>query len=161
VGCFTKTIIGKPEKWLIEAAASIGLDFSGLIHEVTNYFINHSVKRHGNPGMEKSRGQIAVTSADADRIPDIVKTPDCVIIGIRRNNETFVAYSKRYDNYTVIYYEEVLNSNKNKALRSKTIYKKKGSVSNEIFFKIVANNARTDMSNVKMVGTGGHPGGEA
>jgi hypothetical protein len=30
---FVKTVIGKPELWLIEAAASIGLDYSGLTHE--------------------------------------------------------------------------------------------------------------------------------
>ena len=36
--------IGKPEPWLIEAAASIGLDFAGLTHEVSNYFENHGIK---------------------------------------------------------------------------------------------------------------------
>jgi hypothetical protein len=33
---FSRTAIGAPEQWLIEAAASIGLDYTGLIHEVTN-----------------------------------------------------------------------------------------------------------------------------
>ena len=40
--------VGKPEQWLIEAAAAIGLDISELSHEVTNYFVNHGIKRHGN-----------------------------------------------------------------------------------------------------------------
>jgi hypothetical protein len=34
------TKIGNPEPWLIEAAASIGLDYSGLTHEITNHFRN-------------------------------------------------------------------------------------------------------------------------
>ena len=37
-----------------------------------------------------------------------------------------------------------------------------GTVSNETFLKIVSNNANTDMSGtIKVVGAGGHPGGEA
>jgi hypothetical protein len=162
VNPFHKTIIGKPAQWLIESAASIGLDYSKLTHEVTNYFVNHGIKKHGNAKTEKARGQLAVTPADIKRIPDIVKNPDCAIIGIKRNSETLVAYSKRYGDGTVIYYEEVLNSNKNKALRSKTMYKKMGTVGSETFLRIVANNAHIDVSGVKtVVGAGGHPGGEA
>jgi hypothetical protein len=158
---FVKTEIGRPEPWLVEAAASIGLDYSGLTHEITTYFVNHSIKRHGNAETERAQGQVAVTPADIDRIPEIVKNPDCAIIGIKRHGETLIAYSKRFNDGTVIYYEEILNSKKNKALRSKTIYKKMGTVSGETFLKIVANNARTDISAIKMVGAGGNPGGEA
>jgi hypothetical protein len=162
VNPFDITKVGKPEQWLIEAAASIDLDISALTHEITTYFINHDIKRHGNVEAEKAQGQVAVTSSDIDRIPDIVKTPDCAIIGIKRHEETLIAYSKRFEDGTVIYYEEVLNSKKNKALRSKTLYKKTGLVSGETLLKIVANNAHTDISDVKIVvGAGGQPGGEA
>jgi len=33
---------------------------------------------------EKARGQLPVTFADFDKIPNIVKSPDCEIIGIKR-----------------------------------------------------------------------------
>jgi hypothetical protein len=159
---FEVTEIGRPEPWLIEAAASIGLDFSGLTHEITTYFVNHGIKRYGNAETEKAQGQVAVTLADIERIPDIVKSPDCAVIGIKRHEEILIAYSRRFDDGTAIYYEEVLNSKKNKALRSKTFYKKMGTVSSETFLKIVANNAHTDVSGVKVVvGAGGRPGGEA
>jgi hypothetical protein len=162
VNPFGITRIGRPEPWLIGAAASIGIDVSGLVHEITTYFINHGIKKHGNTGVEKARGQIAVSAADIKRIPDIVKNPDCAIIGIKRHDEILIAYAKGIENGTAIYYEEVLNSKKNKALRSKTLYKKMGAVSSETFFKIVANNAHTDISGAKMVvGAGGQPGGEA
>jgi hypothetical protein len=127
VNPFGITKIGKPEQWLIEAAASIGLDFSALTHEITTYFVNHGTRRHGNGEAERAQGQVAVTAADIARIPDIVKTPDCAIIGIKRHEEILIAYSKRFEDGTVVYvvyYEEVLNSKRNKALRSKTIYKK-------------------------------------
>ncbi|MDR2543803.1 MAG: hypothetical protein LBC80_10205 [Treponema sp.] len=155
-----KTIIGKPEKWLIEAAANIGLDLVGFAHEITNYFVNHGLKKHGNEAEERARGQLPVTLADISRIPDIIKNPDAAIIGINRYDIPLIAYSKKIDDGTLLYLEEVLNGKRNKALRSKTIYKKMGSISNETFFKIIGNNAKTDMSKTKMVvGAGGHPGG--
>jgi len=145
VNQFIKTVIGKPAQWLIEASASIGLCFVGLTHEVTNHFVNHSIKKHGNVNLEKSRGQIAITFADIEQLPDIVKNPDYATIGKKGSNEIIIAYSKRYKDGTVVYYEDVLNSNKNKALRSKTVYKKIGTMSYETFLKIVANNGRTEI----------------
>jgi len=159
---FEKKVIGKPERWLIEAAKTAGLDISALAHEVTNYFIDHSIKRHGNAETERNQGQMPVTIADFNLIPDIVKTPDCAIINVKRNRDILIAYSKKIGMDTVMYYEEVLNSKRNKALRSKTIYKKMGTVKKDVFLKIVSNNAHTDISQIKMVvGAGGNPGGEA
>jgi hypothetical protein len=65
---FEVTEIGRPEPWLIEAAASIGLDFSGLVHEITDHFKNHVKKRHG-------QGALAILDTDFDLIPGIVKAP--------------------------------------------------------------------------------------
>jgi hypothetical protein len=159
---FEKKVVGRPKRWLVEAAREAGLDISGLNHEVTNYFIDHSIKRHGNAETERNQGQMPVAVADFDLIPDIVKAPDFAIINIRRNRDTLIAYSKKIERDTVIYYEEVLNSKRNKALRSKTIYKKMGTVKKDTFLKIVSNNAHTDVSQIKMVvGAGGNPGGEA
>jgi hypothetical protein len=159
---FEKTVVGRPERWLVEAAKAAGLDISGLAHEVTDNFVAHCKKQHGNAEVEKARGQLPIASADIELIPDIVKNPDCVIIGIKKYGQTFNAYLKKEGDGAVIYYEEVLNSKKNKALRSKTMYKKMGKVSDENFLKIVSNNANTDVSGTKMVvGAGGNPGGEA
>jgi hypothetical protein len=95
VNPFDITKIGNPEQWLVEAGAAIGLDLSGLTHEITSYFLNHGIKRHGNAEAEKAQGQLPVTPADIDRIPDIVKNPDCAIIGIKRHNEILIAYSNK------------------------------------------------------------------
>jgi hypothetical protein len=45
---FTRTAMGAPEQWLIEAATSIGLDYAGLSHAITNFFLNHVINRHGS-----------------------------------------------------------------------------------------------------------------
>jgi hypothetical protein len=101
VNSFEITETGKPEQWLIEARAAINLDFSGLVHEITNYFVSHCIKRHGNTEAEKAQGQLPITPADISRIPDIIKAPDCAIVGIKRHEETLVAYSKRFADFTM------------------------------------------------------------
>jgi hypothetical protein len=112
--------------------------------------------------IEKARGQLPITPANIKLIPDIIKSTDCAIIGIKKYGQIFNAYLKRETGGAIIYYEEVLNSKKNKSLRSKTMYKKMGAVSSETFLKIVSNNANTDISGAEMVvGAGGNPGGEA
>jgi len=95
VSHFTKTTIGKPAQWLIEAAASTGLDFTGLTHEITNYFKNHVIKRHG-------KGLLAITEKDFEKIPVIVEAPDMAIIGAIREGLLFNAYVKRIDNETYL-----------------------------------------------------------
>jgi hypothetical protein len=72
-----------------------------------------------------------------------------------------IAYAKKFEEGTILYFEEVLNSKKNKALWSRTMFKKMGTVNADKFLKIVTTNAHTDVSNAKMVvGAGGHPDGE-
>jgi hypothetical protein len=95
--------VGKSAQWLIEAAASIGQDYSGLTHEVTNYFQNHAIKRY-------RKGSLAIIEKDFDRIPAIVELPDMAIIGAIRGGILFNAYAKRFDEETYLYFDEVLNS---------------------------------------------------
>ena len=159
---FNKIVIGEPQEWLVKAAADIGLDYSHLSHETTSEFVKHCIKQHGNDKTERSRGQLPITSADVEKLSEIVKMPDGAIIGIKKYGQIYNAYLKNEKDSAIIYYEEVLNSKKNKSLRSKTMYKKMGKVSNDKFLNIVSSNANTDLTGSKMVvGTGGNPGGEA
>jgi hypothetical protein len=155
------TSIGKPEKWLVEAAAEMSLDISGISHEYTNYFVNHSLNRHGDTKAEMDQGQIPITRADIGLIPEVIKDPNYTAIGIKRHGVTLIAYAKFFTDWTMIYLEEVLNSRKNKALRSATMFKKKGKIGMETFIKILSNNAHTDVTGIKkVVGAGGNPGEE-
>ena len=155
VNSFERTPIGKPEQWLIEAGITIGLDFSGLAHEVTNYFKNHVIKRHGQDPLE-------ITENDFSKIPAIVKTPDMAIIGAIRGGLLFNAYAKRDAGVTYLYFDEVMDSNRNKTLRSRTFYKIAKNLDMDGFVKIVTMNEKSDVSKaVKIIAAGGHPGGEA
>jgi hypothetical protein len=140
---FEKSKIGEPEEWLIEAASSIGLDFSGYIHEVTNEFHEHSLKRHGNPEIH---GTATITDADFERIPNIVKTPDYAIIGAKRKEILLNAYAKVDDGATYLYFEEVLTSRRNKSLRGKTFYKVTRPLSFDEVLKNITRNGKTDVS---------------
>jgi hypothetical protein len=153
---FSITEIGKPEMWLIEAATAIGLDFSGLVHEISNEFINHSLKRHGNHGIHSKP---VIVQADFNRIPDIVKTPHYAIIGAIRKGSLINIYAKIIGKTAFLYFEEVLKSRRNKALRGKTFYKIQKKLTCEEFEKIVIMNKKTDISQAKKIAAGGNPGG--
>ena len=152
---FHKTTIGKPKKWLIEAAAEIGLDYSELSHEVTNHFKDHVIKKHG-------KGALAITDKDFEKIPEIIRSPDLAIIGIKRKGRSRNVYVKRESGQTYLYYDEMLNGNHNKALRGCTLFKIVKPLDMENFEKIVTMNGITDLSKAKkIIAAGGHPGGEA
>ena len=151
---FHKTTIGKPKKWLIEAAAEIGLDYSWLSHEVTNHFKTHVEKRHG-------KGALAITEKDFEKIPEIIRKPDLAIIGIKRKGKIRNVYTKRESGLTYLYYDEMLNSNHNKVLRGCTFFKIVKPLDMENLERIVIMNEKTDLNEAKkIIAAGGHPGGE-
>jgi len=152
---FHKTTIGKPKIWLIEAAAEIGLDYSKLSHEVTNDFKEHVEKRHG-------QGKLAITDSDFDKIPEIIRKPDLAIIGTIRKGELRNVYVKMENGITYLYFDKVLDSNRNKALRGCTFYKIVKQLDMENLERIVTMNGISDLSKVKkIIAAGSHPGGEA
>jgi hypothetical protein len=142
--------------------APFDIDVSALTHEVSNYFVNHSLNRHGDERTELDQGQVPVTDQDIALIPELIKSPDYTVIGIKRHGALLIAYAKYFKGWTLIYLEEILNSRKNKALRSTTMFKKKGLIEQGTFIKILSNNAHTEMTGIKkVVGAGGNPGEEA
>ena len=154
VNPFHKTTIGRPRKWLLEAAADIGLDYSELSHEVTNHFKEHVAKRHG-------LGALAMTDTDFEKIPTIVRKPDLAIIGIVRKGEIRNVYVKMESGATYLYFDKVLDSNHNKALRACTYFKIGKPLDMENLERIVNMNGSSDLSVAKkVIAAGGHPGGE-
>jgi hypothetical protein len=140
--------IGKPTQWLIEAAATIGLDFSELTHEITNHFKNHVINRHGDPA---KHGSATVTEKDFDRIPNMLKTPDIAIVGAIRWNLPCNVYIKIDTDITYLYFEDILDSNRNKCLRGRTFYKVTRPLSMDEVLKNVIRNDKTEISNAKIL----------
>ena len=72
------------------------------------------------------------------------------------------AYAKRIDGKTYLYFDEVLDSTHNRALRSRTFYKISKELNMDGFVKIVTMNEKSDVSRAKKnIAAGGRPGGEA
>jgi len=143
VNSFEKNEICKLEKWLIEAGASIGLNFSNFIHETTNEFRDHCLKRHGDHHIH---GEATITGADFEHIPAIVKVPDYAVIGAIRKETLINVYAKIDNGITYLYFEEVLFSRRNKSLRGKTFYKITRPISFDEFLKNISRNKKTDIS---------------
>jgi hypothetical protein len=144
------TPVGKPAPWLAAAAAAIGLDYSRLTHAVTSHFKNHAMNRHPD-----------IRPEDFEKIPAIITAPDTAIVGALRFGALHNVYVKRTGGATYFYFDEVLDSRKNKLLRGVTLFKNKREKTLEEVIAIVTGNERTDISKSKIVGAGGRPGGEA
>ena len=148
---FQKTTIGKPQQWLIEAAASIGLDFTGFRHETTDDFKRHVIKRHGNSAIH---GRATITDMDFTRIPDIVKIPDIAIIGATRKGRVYIIYAKTYPDMTYIYFEQVLDSRRYRVLRGSTLYKVTRPLVTDDIKRIITRNDKTDISEALIMSPG-------
>jgi hypothetical protein len=144
---FVKTEIGKPGQWLIEAGAAIGLNFSGFVHETTNQFIDHVINRHGDPAVHRAA---TVTNEDFSRIPGIIQAPDMAIIGAKRKRTLYIVYVKIEAGISYLYFEQILNSRKNKALRGSTFYKVTRPLTLAEILKNVSRNDKTNVTEAKI-----------
>ena len=155
---FDKSTIGKVEKWLADEARKVGLDIDGFKHEITSDFVSHVRKHHAHEKFESRKGQIAVEEADFGRIPELIRNPDYAIVGARRNNKNFLIYAKKMATGTMLYFEEVLEGRKNRALRGKTLFKIKGDIDEKKLASIVTLNGKTDLTRAKKIASemGGH-----
>lgn len=99
------------------------IDVSGRKHIITDYDIRHIIKQHGNSEIEKTKGQIAVTPKDIEKIPDIIEKYDEIIEGNNNKQGKTIRYIKNYpDNKT--YVVEVIPNANDKTLYIKTMWKK-------------------------------------
>jgi len=152
---FSKETIGKTEKWLIDSLKEIKLNIEGFSHEITSDFKNHVLERHGDEKIETKLGQIAIKEEDFDKISEVVKSPDYVIIGGKytrgeHKGMYLLVYMKKMDGGTTIYFETVLGKKK-KTIRGKTMYKYKGGIDKLKFLNIVENGYKIDSSNLKII----------
>jgi hypothetical protein len=56
-----------------ELSKLVGEDVRGFKHAASNQAMRHALRQHGDVAAEKSRGQKALTEADFQRLPAVVK----------------------------------------------------------------------------------------
>ncbi|WP_316859931.1 hypothetical protein [uncultured Cohaesibacter sp.] len=76
-----------------------GIDVHGFDHTIDAHAIRHIFKRHGNAKVEKSRGQVAITDADIEAIPELLSRATHVVTGLEpwRGRERFGYLSESAD----------------------------------------------------------------
>jgi hypothetical protein len=127
--------------------AGLNLNITGFVHETTNQFKDHVLNRHGDPAFH---GAATITAADFARIPGIVQAPDMAIIGAKRKERLINVYVKAETGITYLYFEELLQSRKNKVLRGCTFYKVTRPLTVDDVLKNVTRNDKTDISGAKV-----------
>lgn len=128
-----KIVIGKVSKDLEEKAKANGFDIAGYEHNLDVSGTRHAIKTHGNDKKESSRGQIAITDEDFIKIPDVVYHPDNISFGEYDVKDTpLIKYSKKFEDGTVIYVEEIRT--RQKTLTIKSMWKQKNNADNSCTF---------------------------
>jgi hypothetical protein len=143
-----KIAIGKVDRWTADNAKKVGVNIEGYEHEISNYFIRHVLKNHGNEKTETKRGNLPITGEDFEKIPDIIEHPDYAIFGAKRNNGERIIYIKKAKNGTILYFEEILTGKVNKSLRGNTLYKTKKTLDKDGMIANIRINGKTDLSKI-------------
>ncbi|KAB0665567.1 hypothetical protein F6V25_07535 [Oryzomonas japonica] len=100
--------IGNVQAWLAAEAGSSGVNIDGYHHSIDTFAIRHILKRHGDVVSEKKRGLVAVTNEDITSIPEIIATPDKVVLGARnKRNQDVIVYVKTMPDGSTMYIDEV------------------------------------------------------
>jgi len=107
----------------IEEAASVGWDLEGYSHAVDRSAILHIFKRHGDAAAESKRGQIAITDADIEAVPEVIGDPDYTVYGLSNKiGRDLVAYIKRMPDGSTLYLEEKRTGRKTLSAQSMRKY---------------------------------------
>ena len=118
-----KAIIAPVHPWIVEAAKNNGLDIEGYTHVIDGSAVRHTINRHSNEAVERSRGQLPISEADFDRIPEIIDSPDRVVLGTKTGgHKDQIGYLKRLEDGTTLYLEEVRTGKKELATVSMRKY---------------------------------------
>jgi SPP1 gp7 family putative phage head morphogenesis protein len=120
--------IGATPAWLNEAARAQGIDVFDYAHTLDSASIRHILQAHGDASAEALRGQIAVTAADLEKLPQILAHPDLIAFGLTdRAGRPGFALVKDAGDGTWVY---VLNINRGRwQLAAKTLWRWKGNFS--------------------------------
>lgn len=97
----------------VKDAAANGLNIKGFKHAIDGSAIRHVINGHSNEKRETARGQLPVTDADFEAIPDVVSAPDYVIYGLKNKiGRDMVVYLKQLEDGSTLYLEEVRTGRK-------------------------------------------------
>ncbi len=114
------TTYAPASEWLRGVAKSAGLELDGFAHGIDADAVRHAKNEHGDAQSEASRGQVAITDEDFEKIPEVVSDPDRVVFGLKTRSKSLdaIAYVKRLEDGTIAHVEEVRTGRKRLAATS-------------------------------------------
>lgn len=131
------------QDWLIKAARKIGLELDGFSHTLDGSAVRHILKSHGNAGREAARGNILITETDIENIPTVLGDPDFLVLGSKsRQGKDQIAYLKKMDDGSTLYFEEVRTGRKR--LAALTMRKYPATTSSDSILSALRLDARSD-----------------
>lgn len=143
------TYLGTVSNKVVNKVKSLlGIDISNRTHLIADNDIRHMIKQHGNPEIEKARGQIAITSKDIEKIPDILNTYDRIVKGTDNKQGQTIRYIKDYSNNQT-YVVEVIPTANDTTLYVKTMWKKAINNKKEAVALTNSNNAPSSTSKTR------------
>ena len=105
----------------------VGMDLREYKRIVDNYAVRHTHKKHGHESTEKPRGQVAVECEDFEKITEIIQKPDEQNAGgVSSIGRQTLVSSKELEKGIYFYVEEIRNKQKELAMQTLYIRKKKG-----------------------------------
>ena len=118
------TYLGNVSNAVVKKVKSLfGIDITNRTHLLADNDIRHMIKQHGNPEIETARGQIAITSKDIEKIPEILNNYDNIVKGTENKEGNTIRYIKKYSD-NVSYVVEVIPTANDTTLYVKTMWKK-------------------------------------
>jgi hypothetical protein len=90
-----KIPVKKVDPWIVKNAGDIGIHIDGYTHEISNYFIRHVLKTHGDEKTELDRGNLPIRDVDLERIPEMIASPDYVVLGGKKKGIEKILYKAR------------------------------------------------------------------
>ena len=133
-----RAVIGEITNRQAKDFADMGISVDDTwVHSFESSAVSHNQKHHGNPDTEDARGQIAITTEDYSRIPDILDSYDRVSKSPNKTKGTendVIIYEKVFDDGYVYYLEEKRDNRKSLAFH--TMYKKKKGIDSSDGFAV-------------------------
>ncbi|MBK7249883.1 MAG: hypothetical protein IPI06_02990 [Gammaproteobacteria bacterium] len=144
-GAHRRVPLVSASSWLTRVAKDSGLDLTGYRHTVDSSAVRHMLGSHSHAAREAARGQVPVTRADIERIPDVIASPDYVVFGAQnmsRPDIPIVGYMKGLPDGSTLYLEEVRAGRHQLAATSMRKYPTRTNA--ESILSTLAPNARSD-----------------
>ena len=127
----------------VAEARAQGLNIAGYKHVLDESAVKHVDKRHGEKGVETTRGQEAIRDGDFESIAEVVSTPDKRIYGFKtKDGNDVIASVKILADGTMAVVEEIRT--RRRKLAVKTMRKHTAATDLDRVIETMLSNARSD-----------------